>query len=122
MPDIETVIIAMGAEHKKLCVPGEEELGGRGVSYCATCDAAFFKEHQTVIVGGGDSAMEEAIFLSKFASKVVIVHRRDEFRASKIMLERARAVENIEWLTPYVVDAFLEGDGPLRRVARGGHP
>src|SRR5256714_11776648 len=74
-----TVVLAMGAEHKKLEVPGEEELGGRGVSYCATCDAAFFRDASTVIVGGGDSAMEEAIFLSKFASKVTIVHRRDEF-------------------------------------------
>ena len=76
----------MGAEHKKLGVPGEEELGGRGVSYCATRDAAFFKERETIIVGGGDSAMEEAIFLAKFSSKVTIVHRRAEFRASKIML------------------------------------
>ena len=109
-----TVILAMGAEHKKLGVPGEEELGGRGVSYCATCDAAFFKDRETIIVGGGDSAMEEAIFLAKFASKVTIVHRRDEFRASKIMLERARAIENIEFLTPYVVEEFVAGeDGAL---------
>src|SRR3954465_9600863 len=92
-----TVILAMGAEHKKLGVPGEEQLGGRGVSYCATCDAAFFKDQATIIVGGGDSAMEEAIFLAKFSSKVLIVHRREEFRASKIMLERARAIENIAW-------------------------
>src|SRR5919109_1322524 len=105
------VVLAMGAEHKKLEVPGEEELGGRGVSYCATCDAAFFKGHQTVVVGGGDSAMEEAIFLSKFAGKVTIVHRRDEFRASRIMLERAREQDNIEFLTPYVVDEFVAGDG-----------
>jgi thioredoxin reductase (NADPH) len=104
------VILAMGAEHKKLCVPGEEELGGRGVSYCATCDAAFYKDKQTIIVGGGDSAMEEAIFLSKFASKVTIVHRRDEFRASRIMLERARGTDNIEFLTPYVVDEFHPAD------------
>jgi thioredoxin reductase (NADPH) len=105
-----TVILAMGAEHKKLGLPGEEELSGRGVSYCATCDAAFFRDAQTVIVGGGDSAMEEAIFLSKFASKVTVVHRRDEFRASKIMLERARAQENIELLTPYTVKELLPGE------------
>jgi thioredoxin reductase (NADPH) len=112
-----TVVLAMGAEHKKLCIPGEEELAGRGVSYCATCDAAFFKDASTIIVGGGDSAMEEAIFLSKFASKVTVVHRRDEFRASKIMLERARAIENIELLTPYTVSAFIPGDaGALGRA------
>jgi len=105
-----TVVLAMGAEHKKLCVPGEEELAGRGVSYCATCDAAFFRDTSTIIVGGGDSAMEEAIFLSKFASKVTVVHRRDDFRASKIMLERARAQQNIELLTPYVVKEFLPGE------------
>ncbi len=112
-----TVVLAMGAEHKKLAVPGEDELGGRGVSYCATCDAAFFKEKPTMIVGGGDSAMEEAIFLSKFASKVIVVHRRDEFRASKIMLERARAIDNIEWKTPYVPEEFVAGEnGGLERV------
>jgi thioredoxin reductase (NADPH) len=114
----EAVILAMGAEHKKLGVGGEEELGGRGVSYCATCDAAFFKDRETIIVGGGDSAMEEAIFLAKFSSKVTIVNRRDEFRASKIMLERARSMDNIEWLTPYVVEEFLGGDddGALNRA------
>jgi thioredoxin reductase (NADPH) len=105
-----TVILAMGAEHKKLCVAGEVELGGRGISYCATCDAAFFRDSQTLIVGGGDSAMEEAIFLSKFASKVTIVHRRADFRASKIMLDRARAQENIELLTPYTVSQFVAGE------------
>jgi len=111
------VILAMGAEHRKLGVPGEAELGGRGVSYCATCDAAFFKGAPTIIVGGGDSAMEEAMFLSKFASEVAIVHRREEFRASKIMLERARSIANIRWLTPYVVEEFLAGDaGSLSRV------
>src|SRR5436305_11698975 len=109
-----TVVLAMGAEHRKLGIPGEDELGGRGVSYCATCDAAFFKDRETIIVGGGDSAMEEAIFLAKFASKVTIVHRRGEFRASKIMFERARELENIEFLTPYVVDEFVAGeDGAL---------
>jgi len=105
-----TVVLAMGAEHKKLCVPGEDELGGRGVSYCATCDAAFFRDTQTIIVGGGDSAMEEAIFLSKFAKQVTVVHRRAEFRASKIMLERARAQGNIEFLTPYTVNSFEPGE------------
>ena len=112
-----TVVLAMGAEHKKLYVPGEEEFAGRGVSYCATCDAAFFRDTSTVIVGGGDSAMEEAIFLSKFAAKVTVVHRREDFRASKIMLERARAQENIELLTPYVVKEFLPGEnGALGHV------
>jgi thioredoxin reductase (NADPH) len=106
-----TVILAMGAQHRKLGVAGEAELSGRGVSYCATCDAAFFRDAPTIIVGGGDSAMEEAMFLSKFAAKVAIVHRRDEFRASKIMLERAHAIPNIEWITPYVVEEFTAGDG-----------
>ncbi|UTI67023.1 thioredoxin-disulfide reductase [Paraconexibacter antarcticus] len=110
-----TVILAMGAEHKKLGVPGEEELGGRGVSYCATCDAAFFKDKPTVIVGGGDSAMEEAIFLAKFSSKVVVVHRRDEFRASAIMLDRAKAVPNLELKTPFAPIAF-EGEPQLQTV------
>jgi thioredoxin reductase (NADPH) len=113
-----TVILAMGAEHKKLVVPGEEELSGRGVSYCATCDAAFFKNAQTIIVGGGDSAMEEAIFLSKFAFKVTVVHRRDEFRASKIMLERAREQQNIELLTPYTVERFEPGEGGALSIAK----
>jgi thioredoxin reductase (NADPH) len=115
-----TVILAMGAEHKKLGIPGEEELGGRGVSYCATCDAAFFKDKPAMIVGGGDSAMEEAIFLSKFASKVDVVHRRDEFRASQIMQDRARQQDNLEFLTPYVVDE-LQGDGQLQ-VAKLRNP
>jgi thioredoxin reductase (NADPH) len=112
-----TVILAMGAKHKKLAVPGEEELAGRGVSYCATCDAAFFKDRETIVVGGGDSAMEEAIFLAKFSSKVTVVHRREQFRASAIMLDRARAAENIEWLTPYVPVEFVAGEnGALDRV------
>ena len=109
-----TVILAMGAEHKKLGVPGEDELAnGRGVSYCATCDAAFFKDRETIIVGGGDSAMEEAIFLAKFSSKVTIVHRRDEFRASQIMLDRAKAMENVEFL-----DALRRRGVPGRRERR----
>jgi thioredoxin reductase (NADPH) len=113
-----SVILAMGAQHRKLGVPGEELLSGRGVSYCATCDAAFFRDVPTVIVGGGDSAMEEAMFLSKFASKVAIVHRRDEFRASSIMLERARQVANIEFLTPFAVDEFVAGDSGSLGSAR----
>jgi thioredoxin reductase (NADPH) len=111
------VVLAMGAEPRKLGVPGEQELAARGVSYCATCDAAFFRDKPTLVVGGGDSAMEEAIFLSKFASQVELVHRRDEFRASQIMLERARSVENIDFLTPFVVDRFeADGNGALARA------
>jgi thioredoxin reductase (NADPH) len=114
-----TVILAMGAEHKKLGVPGEDELSGRGISYCATCDAAFFRDRPIIVVGGGDSAMEEAIFLAKFGSKVTIVHRRAEFRASQIMLDRAKATENIEMLTPYVVEAFEPpGEGHDLPIAR----
>jgi thioredoxin reductase (NADPH) len=113
-----TVVLAMGAQHKKLGVVGEDTLSGRGVSYCATCDAAFFRDAPTVIVGGGDSAMEEAIFLAKFARHVAVVHRRDDFRASKIMLERARAIPNIEFLTPYSIDEFVAGDAGSLSVAR----
>ncbi|MGI8413913.1 MAG: thioredoxin-disulfide reductase [Solirubrobacteraceae bacterium] len=116
-----SVILAMGAQHRKLGVPGEQELAGRGVSYCATCDAAFFKGVPTMIVGGGDSAMEEAMFLAKFASRVVVVHRREEFRASKIMLERAHAVANIEWTTPYVVQELSAGENGSLAVARLHH-
>src|SRR6266480_4527905 len=106
----------MGAEPRKLGVPGEEELAARGVSYCATCDASFFREKPTIVVGGGDTAMEDAIFLSKFAKKVDIVHRRDEFRASQIMLDRARETGNIKFLTPYVVDR-LEGESGGLEIA-----
>ena len=105
-----SVILSMGAEPKKLGVPGEDELAARGVSYCATCDAAFFRDKRTIVVGGGDTAMEDATFLSKFAGKVGIVHRRADFRASAIMLDRARATENIELVTPYVVQRFLPGE------------
>jgi thioredoxin reductase (NADPH) len=113
----KTVILAMGAEPKKLGVPGEEELAARGVSYCATCDAAFFRGKPTIVVGGGDTAMEDAIFLSKFASNVTVVHRRDQFRASAIMVDRARDTDNIEFLTPYIVERFDGGgDGSLGRA------
>src|SRR3954462_10071675 len=104
------VILAMGAEPKKLGVPGEDELSARGVSYCATCDAAFFRGADTIVVGGGDTAVEDATFLSKFAGKVSVVHRRPEFRASAIMLDRARDTENIELVTPYVVQSFEPGE------------
>ena len=106
----KSVILAMGAEPKKLGVPGEDELAARGVSYCATCDAAFFRDKPTIVVGGGDTAMEDALFLAKFAKDVKIVHRRPEFRASAIMLDRAKDTANIELLTPYVVDTFEAGD------------
>ena len=117
----KAVVLATGAQHKKLGIPGEDLLSGRGVSYCATCDAAFFKEHDTVIVGGGDSAMEEAIFLAKFAARVHVIHRRDEFRASPIMLDRARAMENIEFLTPYVPEEFVAGENGSLATVRARH-
>jgi thioredoxin reductase (NADPH) len=111
------VVLAMGAEPKKLGVPGEDELAARGVSYCATCDAAFFRGAKTVVVGGGDTAMEDATFLSKFADGVGVVHRRPEFRASAIMLDRAKAMDNIELITPYVVKRFDPGeDGALAKA------
>ena len=106
----KTVILSMGAEPKKLGVPGEEELSARGVSYCATCDAAFFRDKTTIVVGGGDTAMEDATFLSRFAKDVKIVHRRPEFRASAIMLDRAKEIDNVELVTPYVVDRFEPGE------------
>ncbi len=112
-----SVVLAMGAEPKKLGVPGEDELAARGVSYCATCDASFFRDHETIVVGGGDTAMEDATFLAKFAGKVDIVHRRPEFRASAIMLQRAKDMENVELVTPYVVQSFKGNDnGALSKV------
>jgi len=113
----KTVILAMGAEPRRLGVPGERELSGLGVSTCGVCDGAFFKDQKVIVIGGGDSAMEDSIFISKYASELTIVNRRDEFRASKIMLERAQEKENIDFKTPYVAEEFIAGEaGKLAKV------
>ncbi len=114
----EAVVVATGATARQLGLGSEERLQGRGVSYCAVCDAAFFRDKEVVVVGGGDSAMEEAVFLAKFATKVTLVHRRHEFRASQIMEDRARANDRIEFLTPFVVEEVLGEDKVTGAVLR----
>jgi thioredoxin reductase (NADPH) len=111
------VVLAMGAAARYLHVPGEQELLGRGVSACATCDGFFFRDQDIAVIGGGDSAMEEATFLTKFARTVTIIHRREEFRASKIMLERARNNEKIKWLlNAEVVEVLGQDAGTVSGV------
>ena len=109
----KAIILATGAAPRHLGVPGEAELTGHGVSTCATCDGFFFKDHHIAVVGGGDSAMEEADFLSKFGSKVTLIHRSQNFRASKIMLQRARDNEKIEFLTDTIVEEVIDGGGKV---------
>jgi thioredoxin reductase (NADPH) len=111
-----TVIVTTGAKYKKLGVPGESALGGRGVSYCAVCDGAFFKGKELVVIGGGDSAVEEAVYLTRFASKVTIIHRRDELRAQKILQDRAFANEKIEFLWSYTLKEINEANGKVGSV------
>ena len=113
--EANSVIVCTGANPRKIGLEGEQTFAGKGVSYCATCDGAFFKNQELIVVGGGDSAMEEATFLTKFASTVHIVHRRDEFRASKIMQERALANEKIKVHFNYTVEN-IQGDQKFQKV------
>ena len=114
--EARSLIVAAGASARLLGLPGERELIGRGLSTCATCDGYFFRGKPIAVVGGGDSAMEEANFLSRYASRVYLIHRREEFRASKIMIDRAKANEKVELVTPYVVDEILSPQGLVTGV------
>ncbi|ASE37741.1 MULTISPECIES: thioredoxin-disulfide reductase [Staphylococcus] len=107
------VIISTGAEYKKIGVPGEQELGGRGVSYCAVCDGAFFKGKKLYVIGGGDSAVEEGTFLTKFADSVTIVHRRDELRAQKILQDRAFKNDKVDFIWSHTLKTINEKDGKV---------
>lgn len=111
----KTVLFATGAKHRKLAVPGEEEFAGSGVSYCATCDGAFFRGKEVAVVGGGDVAIEDALFLARICKKVYLVHRRDEFRAAKTLVNRLRACENIEFVLK-ATPACIAGDGRVERL------
>src|SRR5690625_2535757 len=111
--DTKTVIITTGAQYKKLGIPGETELTGRGVSYCAVCGGACCKEKELVVIGGGDSAVEEGIYLTRFAKKVTIIHRRDELRAQKIIQERAFKNDKIEFIWDTIVEEINEKDGKV---------
>ncbi|QWC22315.1 thioredoxin-disulfide reductase [Bacillus haikouensis] len=110
------IILSTGAEYKKIGVPGEKELGGRGVSYCAVCDGAFFKGKDLVVVGGGDSAVEEGVYLTRFANKVTIVHRRGELRAQKILQQRAFDNEKVDFIWNHTVKEINEKDGKVGSV------
>ena len=112
----KVVIIATGAEYKKIGVPGEAELGGRGVSYCAVCDGAFFKQKNLVVIGGGDSAVEEGVYLTKFADKVTIIHRRDKLRAQKILQDRAFKNDKIDFIWNSTLQSINEKDGKVGSV------
>lgn len=113
--ETSSIIIATGANHRKLRAPGEEEFSGMGVSYCATCDGAFFKDKVTAVVGGGDVAVEDAIFLARFCSKVYVIHRRDELRAAKSLQEKLFALPNVEMVWDSVVTSII-GDQQVNGV------
>lgn len=111
-----SIIISTGAEYKKVGVPGEKELGGRGVSYCAVCDGAFFKNKRLFVIGGGDSAVEEGVYLTRFASQVTIVHRRDELRAQKILQKRAFDNEKVDFIWNHTIKSINEKEGKVGSV------